>query len=166
MHSGVFPHHGHHAAKDMLMRCPLIHLEALFQEPSHYRVGNSGNWVDAVIQESCCALPFLELKMSLEWAVSCSGSAPAGWAQPLKGSCPLLAPWLWLQAVGRALQRWTKPPLSCCASLPFGTTSLMKWLVLFHHQEGHPDLFIPEVIFFFCKWVCFGPQVTLPVPGS
>lgn len=66
MHSGVFPHHGHGAAKGMLTRCPLIQLEVLFQEPYHYRVGNSGNGVDAVVQESCCALPFFVLKMSLE----------------------------------------------------------------------------------------------------
>lgn len=94
MHSGAFPHHGHCVAKGVLTRCPLIQLEMLFQEPSHYGVGNSGNWVDAVRQESCCALSFFVLKMSLERAMCCSGSAPAGWAQPLKGSSPLLVPWL------------------------------------------------------------------------
>lgn len=67
MHSGVFPHHGHGAAKGVLTRCPLIQLEVLFQEPYHYRAGNSGNWLDAVAQESCCCtLPFFVLKMSLE----------------------------------------------------------------------------------------------------
>lgn len=143
VHSGVFPHHGHGAAEGVLTRCPLIHLEVLFQEPCHYSVGNSGNWVDAVVQESCCALPFFVLKMSLEWALSCSGSAPAGWAREGLLSPPVL--WLWLQAVAGALQSWVKPPLPCCASLPFGTTSLMKWLAPFCHQEGPPDLFIPEV---------------------
>lgn len=52
----------------------------------------------------------------LLWLCSCwLGTA----ASEGKGSSPLLVPWLWLQAAGRALQSWTKPPLSCCASFPF-----------------------------------------------
>lgn len=129
MQSRVFPHHGHRAAKGVLTRCPLIQLEVLFQEPYHYRVENSGNWVDTVIQESCCALPFFLLKMSLERAVSCSGSAPAGWAQqPPKGRAPLPSwcpgsgsrQWEGLCRAGRSL---------LCPAVPlflFGTTSLMK----------------------------------------